>query len=138
MQRDASTDAVSCWLEIQEHLSGILSVLTRIFCRNIHPKSIFRRAKNYSTVVGRLSRRLSHEKCDKKCFLPLGTGAKNSLYFSTGFRAAYRLLADSPRTAHPVPTSRMSACYAAYSSGSSTAGQQLCLLDSAKYSSRTA
>src|SRR5271170_1786194 len=50
--------------------------------------------------------------------LSLSTGAQKSLSFGTGLPAAYRLLADSLRAAHPVTFFGTRPCYAGSSGGS--------------------
>src|ERR1700747_821173 len=73
-----------------------------------------------------------------KGYLYLRTGAENYLFERTGFAASYRMLADSPRRDHARPNLPSARVTLPVPAGSSTAGAQLCLHDSAKFSSKTA
>src|ERR1700757_4923727 len=65
--------------------------------------------------------------------LCLRTGPKFHLFVRTGFVASYRMLADSLRRAHARPNLPSARVTLPIPAGSSTAGAQLCLHDSAKF-----
>src|ERR1700758_1141289 len=70
--------------------------------------------------------------------LYLRTGPKFHLFVRTGFVASYRMLADSLRRAHAIPNLPSARVTLPIPAGSSTAGAQPCLHDSAKFWSKTA
>src|SRR5277367_6597280 len=102
---------------------------SKIFsCRelaNIRPKAAANRCKSRRSIPAKyfaFSVRDLDPPIPAKSFIAihlyLSTGAQNSLSFGTGLPAAYRLLADSLRAAHPVTFFGTRPCYAGSSGGS--------------------